>query len=971
MTSETDSSASEIFDDTENARVDKYTAFRDMEQELEALMTKYLIPPNDLNKLLEIVMSLSETIDKGSKELDELNLQKKELEEMWLAEKNKWRLSEKSKLELECEQDIERAQFISERRSLEGQKANLEAKLKQAKQQNLEVESQLLQLKDKIADDERIRRNFPPAELHHPEVKETQVKEVLVQDNIDNNTETLPAPSSTEDGRGLGWQDENFSDMERQNAHLYIQPTPENLDGINLYEELMSAMDPVSLGASKADLQMLLKEKEQWDKEKAELLRERQLFREEKEAKESENTRLRSEIDSLQQTEKSLNQKLLEVRKEADTVLSAYFNQPYKDFCVTQLELLNVLKMHQSAKIQLESEREEKRRFRAKIRTALSKEKSLPNEDAANDSERPNEMLVGPDLPSLTSRATLSRPSIAQGQLGPSGYTALNEWIAAKPSFVPSNTLPVWMGHIPLSGIGIQRIDCTAVGRIAKSFSTDTPIQSSLKGNAAGIQHKSHAATPGCDGAVDDTSYLWKAEVWVATSDEYSAYIEIVDVLGKTAKVRQRFLVKPSTQKVQCMGTVPGHVEPSQEYINFQSLDLSWVEETYSSKSQLHHGLPDDDCDARFSKSEESILSTGGKSKAGSRVHDTENESAMKIASAGTPPTSNKASRRVCIKKKTGIRRKPTDSTMWLITTDGRLCFYPTSNPSHVLINSIQLCRKALCFLYVQGKVLVGHTGGLVTVFCKLTGTWILDRHKEIHLPPSTSLSTSTSSTSTNTDCSDDVRCMAEAGYLAWIGCGASIYFVDVSTLEVKGSTTLSDGILDKIVVSGGIAIATTLNGSTLLLYDVESTKLLSTLCLTPLASLIGIPPDQLQISTIVADEQATYVGTSVGKVAVIPATRALGHSENEADLDWCTVSVQGHLGAVCLQHMALPAGCSISGKPALGQGHHHAVSSNTAHGATLIVSAGMGHCTAEVDQCTLQSCDEGYCVMVWSVQSQ
>lgn len=99
-------------------------------------------------------MSLSETIDKGSKELDELNLQKKELEEMWLAEKNKWRLSEKvsifqivntifrlcvwcqSKLELECEQDIERAQFISERRSLEGQKANLEAKLKQAKQQS-------------------------------------------------------------------------------------------------------------------------------------------------------------------------------------------------------------------------------------------------------------------------------------------------------------------------------------------------------------------------------------------------------------------------------------------------------------------------------------------------------------------------------------------------------------------------------------------------------------------------------------------------------------------------------------------------------------------------------------------------------------------------------------------------------------------------------------------------------------------
>ena len=63
----------------------------------------------------------------------------------------------------------------------------------------------------------------------------------------------------------------------------------------------------------------------------------------------------------------------------------------------------------------------------------------------------------------------------------------------------------------------------------------------------------------------------------------------------QTMKVRQRFLVKPSTQKVQWMGTVPGYVEPSQEYKNFQSMDLSWVEETYSSKSQLHHGLLDDD----------------------------------------------------------------------------------------------------------------------------------------------------------------------------------------------------------------------------------------------------------------------------------------------------------------------------------------------------------------------------------------
>ena len=44
---------------------------------------------------VQVVMMLSETIDKGSKEVDELNLQKKEIEEMWLAEKNKWRLAER------------------------------------------------------------------------------------------------------------------------------------------------------------------------------------------------------------------------------------------------------------------------------------------------------------------------------------------------------------------------------------------------------------------------------------------------------------------------------------------------------------------------------------------------------------------------------------------------------------------------------------------------------------------------------------------------------------------------------------------------------------------------------------------------------------------------------------------------------------------------------------------------------------
>ena len=34
------------------------------------------------------------------------------------------------------------------------------------------------------------------------------------------------------------------------------------------------------------------------------------------------------------------------------------------------------------------------------------------------------------------------------------------------------------------------------------------------------------------------------------------------------------------------MRAIPGYVEPSQDYLNYQSLDLSWVEDMYSSKSQ-------------------------------------------------------------------------------------------------------------------------------------------------------------------------------------------------------------------------------------------------------------------------------------------------------------------------------------------------------------------------------------------------
>ena len=119
------------------------------------------------------------------------------------------------------------------------------------------------------------------------------------------HTEALPVPSTLDVG-SIGWvsceshhtHQNNISTFppphpyksvqqdgtDEQNGYVFAQSAPENLEGITLYDELMSAMDPVALGGSKADLQMLLKEKEQWDNDRSELVSEGQRFREEKEA---------------------------------------------------------------------------------------------------------------------------------------------------------------------------------------------------------------------------------------------------------------------------------------------------------------------------------------------------------------------------------------------------------------------------------------------------------------------------------------------------------------------------------------------------------------------------------------------------------------------------------------------------------------------------------------------------------------
>ena len=122
---------------------------------------------------------------------------------------------------------------------------------------------------------------------------------------------------------------------------------------------------------------------------------------------------------------------------------------------------------------------------------------------------------------------------------------------------------------------------------------------------------------------------------------------------------------------------------------------------------------------------------------------------------------------------------------------------------------------------------------------------------------------------------------------------------------------------------------------------------------------------DQLHISTTIGDELAIYVGTSNGKIAVIPTARS-----EIADMDQCTVSVHGHLGDACLLRVPLPpAGSSTSEQPEPGQSLQCAATRGK-EGNTMIISAGMGHCTAGVEHSTSQICDQGYCVMMWGFPS-
>lgn len=152
---------------------------------------------------------------------------------------------------------------------------------------------------------------------------------------------------------------------------------------------------------------------------------------------------------------------------------------------------------------------------------------------------------------------------------------------------VPAETLPIWMGQITLKGIETERIECAAVGHVYHSIGGVVP------GQVTPTHHQAHVRRYNKPNALPWLQQL-HTEVWVATSEAGTAFIEIVDVLAKPAKVRQTFILKPKTKHIVCMKAIPGTIDTTHDFTDFttRTADTSWVEPNYSpQRSQLTASL--------------------------------------------------------------------------------------------------------------------------------------------------------------------------------------------------------------------------------------------------------------------------------------------------------------------------------------------------------------------------------------------
>ena len=221
--------------------------------------------------------------------------------------------------------------------------------------------------------------------------------------------------------------------------------------------------------------------------------------------------------------------------------------------------------------------------------------------------------------------------------------------------------------------------------------------------------------------------------------------------------------------------------------------------------------------------------------------------------------------------------------------------------------------------------------------------------------------------------------------------------------------------------MSGSVAIATVQNGSTLYIYDTESTNLLSTFSLTSLASMIGIPPGEYErrrkenvfweggggrkcfgrgeeggwriCSGRKVEEEGVEeknVGREKGKEKLVRIAITLfvpdklqisGIIADEVTMYVCTsngkMATIPTASVLSLKHSDTVADqCATSAHSHLGAAacllHVPLPSScyqpQLGQGRNktgsdhdfMIMSAGMGHCSQQL-------CDEGYCVMAWS----
>eukprot|EP00731_Ephydatia_muelleri_P024619 Em0016g890a len=598
-------------------------------------------------------------------------------------------------------------------------------------------------------------------------------------------------------------------------------------------------------------------------------------------------------------------------------------------------------------------------RFRMKMKSAFAKK------------EKPQNMHYQPVKRSSKGEpvGTPKEPVVGQRPLHAVSLGAtvqVKEWLAPQDSLVQWESLPVWVGQIPLGGIETEKIDCAAIGRTYLSEVVRTLISPRPR---ASVSSPSTTIVP-----------LWTSEVWVATSVGSSAFIEILDVLKKHNRDSRRFLIK-GARHVQCMQAVPGVVEVSQDYLETSLIASKYMEGT-NRKSR-----PEDDpyteVVAPYSKyshpseSFEEDRTVPNITSSRTKTSPVVQKELFKQEIKSTTPECDLTSRTLDVPHSDADNIET--SVMWVLTDDNCLCFYPASTPCYQCLNRVQLSYRAFCIAHVRGRVLLGHTDSLVTVYTKQENKniWKVYAPDKLIQLPSCCFS----------DQLPDVRCITEVGDRVWIAAGMSMYIFEAEEMCREGCILMDGMTPEKIVCVGSCALVST-GGPHLMLYDATSTEQLRVIDISTISSildqpsLVGSASPPPTIKSMTVDESNVYIGTSTGKVVAvsIQSLRPLKpkpEDPEEPDHDGRSPSSSSdlvlslhshHIEVMSLMYVPLP----MSGGPPLAQGagggNRPALSSKS-----LVVSAGKGHtCHSEEEgveeepSAVVRERNEPFQLLVW-----